>query len=302
MYEFDADSNRFTEKFAIPTDINTFQMRSRSTYPQLTVTSICYSTRDTLNVAQCNQYTLPSGRQTINSAGNYTLNDTISNTCGGDSILTINLTLTKGGTGVETVAVCDEYIWQNGVKYTMNTDSAILILPNAAANGCDSTVILNLTLLNGDTAVTITDSSIVANEQAASYQWLNCNTGYSVISNETNAEYIPSDSGYFAVEITKNNCVDTSACVLFQTTSIAVASIFNKVKLYPNPAENELFIDLGSLQNSTIRIFSLQGKLLVEKRGALTGLTKLPLNFEGGIYLIEIENQQQKKQFKIVKL
>ena len=51
------------------------------------------------------------------------------------------------------------------------------------------------------------------NYSYASYQWLDCNNNYSIISGENNYEFNTTFNGNYAVEITYNNgCVDTSAC------------------------------------------------------------------------------------------
>ena len=300
VYEYKLDSNQLIEKFAVP---EALFFPGKATRFNLTIADICYPTKDSIGVTECEQYTVPSGRQTIKTAGTYILQDTINNTCGGDSLLTINLTLKKGGNTVETIAVCDEYTWQNGITYFANNDSAQFIFVGGSVNGCDSTVNLNLSILTGgDTSLALTDSSIIANEKNATYQWLNCSAAYIAIANETGVEFTPTDTGYFAVEITKNNCVDTSACILYKPTSITKNSIFSEVKLYPNPANNKLFVDLGTLQNSTLSMYTLQGKLVLQKQALQHGINTLPLNFSKGIYLVEIENNQSRKQFKIVKL
>ncbi len=87
----------------------------------------CY---DTLNKKACNQYTLPSGSQTITQGGTY--KDTLSSQNGCDSILTINLsfgapnssTINRTATGSYTVPSGDEtYSISNassGFAFTLN--------------------------------------------------------------------------------------------------------------------------------------------------------------------------------------
>ncbi len=59
---------------------------------------------------------------------------------------------------------------------------------------------------HGDTLIALTDS--------ASYQWLNCENGYTPIPGATQPTFVPSTTGTYAVEITLNGCVDTSSCYL----------------------------------------------------------------------------------------
>ncbi len=69
-----------------------------------------------------------------------------SNGC--DSVTTLQLTVKKSTTGVETVEACDSYEW-HGTVYTASNNTATYHTTNAA--GCDSTVTLHLTIKKGVT-------------------------------------------------------------------------------------------------------------------------------------------------------
>ena len=60
---------------------------------------------------------------------------------------------------------------------------------------------------------------LTAEQVGATYQWLDCENGYSVIIGETNQMFLAANTGYFAVEITLTDAcggvqVDTSSCHL----------------------------------------------------------------------------------------
>ena len=87
-----------------------------------------------------------------------------SNINGCDSTHTYNLTVNESTTGTDTQESCDEFTWIDGITYTESTDSATFVLINSV--GCDSTVILDLTIINS--------SSSTANVIACdSYFWNN---------------------------------------------------------------------------------------------------------------------------------
>ncbi len=92
------------------------------------------ATTNTISVAICDAYTVPSGDETYTATGIYT--DTITNANGCDSIITINLTINASTTGSVTVSGCDS-VDVNGIWYT-SSGTFTQNFTNAA--GCDSTL------------------------------------------------------------------------------------------------------------------------------------------------------------------
>ncbi|AXG70146.1 MAM domain, meprin/A5/mu [Kordia sp. SMS9] len=73
------------------------------------------------------------------------------------------------------------------------------------------------------------------------------------------------------------------------------------IVMYPNPVED--IIHIQSTQNiQTIKIFSIQGKLLLAISAVANKEIKIPAsNFETGIYFVEITNNQKKQVIKMLK-
>jgi subtilisin-like proprotein convertase family protein len=59
--------------------------------------------------------------------------------------------------GIDTRIACDNYTWIDGITYTGSTNTPSFTIVGGAANGCDSVVILNLTIIHS--------SSVTLNEQ-----------------------------------------------------------------------------------------------------------------------------------------
>jgi hypothetical protein len=112
----------------------------------------CSNSSSYIYETSCSAYTSPSGNYTYTTSGIY--NDTILNSKGCDSIITINLTILSPVNVVEYQTACNSYTWIDGNTYNSSTNSPIYIFPNAAANGCDSIITLNLTI-NNSTSSTI---------------------------------------------------------------------------------------------------------------------------------------------------
>jgi hypothetical protein len=93
--------------------------------------------------SSCNSYTWPLNGLTYTSSGQYI--DTIPNTVGCDSIITLNLTILQPTNAIDIQNTCDSITWLDGITYYANNSTATHVIPNAA--GCDSIITLNLTIL-----------------------------------------------------------------------------------------------------------------------------------------------------------
>lgn len=180
----------------------------------------CTPSSSNQTVSACDSYLSPAGN-TYTSSGTYY--DTIPNSTGCDSLITTNLVVNTSDSITESVSACDSYYWPvNGQTYT---SSGVYTASYTNSAGCDSSRYLTLSIQmnNIDISVTQNGAMLTSNEAGASYQWLNCDQGYSMINGETLMSFTPPTnpvSGNYAVEITQGACVDTSACYLVDYTGI----------------------------------------------------------------------------------
>ena len=137
------------------TDISNFVIASSTDFSTLmvdfhnidvTIVSTC-NTAATINESACDSYTMPSGDATYFSSGTYI--DTIPNTAGCDSIITVNLTINNNDSTFNLKA-CGSYISPSG-NYTWTVDGVYNdTIPNAA--GCDSVITVNLAINNSNSS------------------------------------------------------------------------------------------------------------------------------------------------------
>jgi hypothetical protein len=106
----------------------------------LTILQVTFATE---TVSACDSYTWPINNQTYTTSGQYI--DTIPNTAGCDSIVTLNLTILNSNTGTDVQTACDSYTWLDGNTYSSSTNTPTFTIPNAA--GCDSIITLDLTII-----------------------------------------------------------------------------------------------------------------------------------------------------------
>lgn len=250
-----------------------------------------------LTVDTCISYTVPSGDETYTSSGTYM--DTIQNYLGGDSIMTINLTINYPNTGTDTQTACNSFSWIDGNTYTSNNNTAMHTLTNMS--GCDSVVTLDLTIINVDASVTPSGYTLTANATGATYQWLEC-PAMTPIPGATSQSYTATANGDYAVVVTENGCSDTSAC--YNVTGIGVLenSFGYPLQLYPNPTQGAFSVAFPVIQDYIeIQLYALNGALLQQQTISNSSKAELFIGGAAGVYLVRISNLEKSALIRVVK-
>ncbi|MBL4705986.1 MAG: T9SS type A sorting domain-containing protein, partial [Flavobacteriales bacterium] len=247
----------------------------------------------------CNTYTWIDGN--TYTVSNNTATHTLTNVAGCDSTVTLDLTISSTVTGTDIQTACDSYTWIDGNTYTANNSTATHLL--TAAAGCDSIVTLNLTINIVNVSVTSNDPSIMANAVGATYKWLDCNNGFSIIAGETAQNFTAVVNGDYAVEVTENSCTDTSTCVSISGVGIIENSFGNSLIVYPNPTSGHVTVDLGKIYSSiNVRLLNVNGQSIRTKNIENSNMVHLEIDGAIGYYFIEIITTDNKKAvIKILK-
>lgn len=167
--------------------------------------------------------------------------------------------------------------------------------------GCDSLIAVYLTVTDIDTSVRQQGYVLSSNQGQADYQWLDCNNNYSALLNETNQTFTAFSNGDYAVQISKNNCIDTSACVNVLSVNISNENRLQSLKIYPNPTNGRLIIENeGTLAPITIVIYNSVGQKMFEE-SMTNNRHDLYIDGAKGFYLIEIITADTRDRFKVLK-
>ena len=265
--------------------------------------------------------------------------------------------------GNDSQTACDSLTWIDGITYYNNNNSANYTFVGAAANGCDSIVTIDLTIntisalsasvsgaiitsnnafatyqwldcdngftavagennqtfttnSNGDYAVELTENgcidtsacvtvcnvnditttlsgaSIIANNDSATYQWLDCDNGYAILSGETDYFFTSSGGGNYAVELTENGCVDTSACASISTVGFETEDSSLLLELFPNPTNGLITIYPGFGEEYTCYLIDGVGRIIIEFNQFKIGQIQMDLsNLANGNYSLIIQSE-----------
>ena len=191
----------------------------------------------------------------------------------------------------------------NIFSYDFQTDSLTHIYQFDGFNGAGpSNSIFEIsacsTLATGILSDGSTFNAVIEN---ADLQWLNCDQGYSPVLGEINSSFTPSDSAFYALEISKYGCKDTTACVSLRTVGINEhIDLSTKItSIFPNPFE-ESFQIKSSLQKSIeVRIYSQDGRKVYEEMILPKDL--ITPSVPPGFYILEIRSSDQLLRQPIIK-
>lgn len=278
----------------------------------VTTGTCCPPSTDTVNIfmlaldsastsaSACDTFFWAETALTYYTSGVYSA--TYTNVSGCDSIVSLDLTILQSTSSIDIQFSCGPFAWYDGLVYTSSNNTATLVYQNAA--GCDSIVTLNLTVISAvNNSVTNNGSSLTSNQPGASYQWLDCGNNHAIINGATNQTYTPSANGNYAVEVSMNVCIDTSQCNAVTTVGVMENDFESILKVYPNPTNGNLTIDLGETQTTvTVSVTNLEGKLISSHKIASSNLLSVDIEGEPNVYIIEILTGAKKRaKVKVVK-
>ncbi len=242
-------------------------------------------TYSTLDIEACENYTSPSDLYLWDSTGMY--QDTILNMALCDSIITINLTIHSiYSDDTTTITSCeDSFYWE--VADTSYSESGFYPVTYSSIHGCDSSVVLDLTINFIDTTLSILGDNFTANESSPdiTYQWVTC-PDMEIVPGATDQLFIATTPGDYAVILSDGTCTITSSCFTF--LSIDNAKLDNVLSIYPNP-NNGVFYISPIFEDAHIRIYSNDGNLIANSIPLSSGKGQFDLtHLAKGFYIIEI--------------
>lgn len=230
--------------------------------------------------------------------GNYSYTLTASNGC--DSTIITHLTMDPPITSDNYVSICYGESYTIGTSTYTQTGTYQDVV--SATNFCDSTITTHLTVqLPNDASISQNESILTANESGATYQWIDCSNGTSIVG-ATNQTYNATQIGDYAVVVTKNGCSDTSACIHVSSLIVGLEHLIlaENLSVYPNPSNGTFTItNQSNINPFDLRIIDATGQIVYIQNEI--GQSIVIEGLAPGLYITEItqENATCKKQIVI---
>lgn len=180
-----------------------------------------------------------------------------------------------------------------------------LEVTESAADVCKYDACISVTVREKiDTSVTPVDNKLIANELNAYYQWLDCDNNFEEITGENSQTFISANSGNYSVEITKDECIDTSFCHSVIIDGIIENTFGERLIVFPNPTKNNISIEIHDQNTAKILITLYNSKGIKIYSNILNYQNPIELKIPNiaGIYTLKIDDSVSSYVRKIVKL
>lgn len=187
-------------------------------------------------------------------------------------------------TTVLDITACEEYVHE-GNTYTQSGTHKFHYW---SAGGCDSVVVLNLTVNNiPEPFITINNQELGVTSAYDTYQWL---LNGQAITGATQSTYTVSQNGsYQVVAGLANGCSDTSDVYeVTSSSSLKGTTIAQLVQVYPNPSNGML--TLKAPVAIQWELISVDGRSLLKGKGKTQ--TIVLSDYAAGVYLLKLSDQE----------
>lgn len=160
-----------------------------------------------------------------------------------------------------------------------------------STSGCDSIVMVQLTVIPFDLNVTMVGSSLMAAPGFENYQWFDCDAN-AIVSDEISNVFTPVAPGSYSVIIQNGACSGTSSCFTF--TSISSANKNPDFRIIPQPASDHVRISMeGEKHPFEMEVFDLNGRLLIRRNSVMPESLVDVHSLVPGMYMMRLMGREK---------
>ena len=114
---------------------------------------------------------------------------------------------------------------------------------------------------------------------------------------------MPALSGSYAVQVTQNNCTDTSTCINVALAGIAQPSAPFAVRIFPDPTTDQVHIDMGlAATGGELVLYDANGRELMRRIYGATPIINFSVaQLDAGLYFIHLRTAEGGGVYRLVK-
>ena len=196
----------------------------------------------------------------------------------------------------DTICNGESYLFPDGNSQTLITSQAYISAINSVQTDWDSIVFTHVSVVDLDTTVEQLGSTLQSAALDVDYQWLDCDNNYLAILGETDSILEPVTGGNYAVQLSFEECVDTSDCFEILLVGQLEQDRFITFKIHPNPSTG-----IYQVQGTgTITVHNALGELILTEN--ISGSAAIDLsNQANGIYTLQLQTKKETLTSKLMK-
>lgn len=153
------------------------------------------------------------------------------------------------------------------------------------ANSLAATIAVELSL---NPVIEEEDGVLTVDVTGESYQWYLDGVA---IDGATDQSITPTTSGDYSVTVTNGVCESTSDEFLFEVLSLNENAVTG-MNLYPNPANDEVSLNLGELNEGLVLVYDAKGVLVQQIEANQQVVAWSVANYDTGSYFVRVYNAQ----------
>jgi uncharacterized repeat protein (TIGR03803 family) len=246
-------------------------------------------------VKVCDSFKAPDGKVYMQSGDIVAV---IPNAAGCDSTMHIRVERLNTESAIS-VDACRSYTAPDGKIYRQSGNYLAKI---NNVRGCDSAISIQLTIDTVEVGVVLQDSLLTSVANAATYQWLYCDSNYLPIPGATAKIYKARRNGRYSVAVTQDNCTDTSDCYTVNSLSLGTQTTW-AVTMYPNPTDGLFTIRLDDfVKELNVTIRDINGKTVYSTIVYDTKELTLQPALPAGVYSLSLHSSKGEGVFKLIRL
>jgi uncharacterized repeat protein (TIGR01451 family) len=186
---------------------------------------------------------------------------------------------------------CNSYTLPDG-NFTW-TESGTYTDTLTSMFGCDSVVTIDLTIEELEAGIDGIENTLFTDVEDATYQWLDCDSGFAPLPGENQQSY-DAPNGNFAVVVTTENCVDTTACYTVMGVGVSFQNGGSGINLFPNPTKGVINVRLSATyEDVRYVIFDLSGRQVASGNVGSAKNFEIELSEPKGIYYLKISSSDE---------